>query len=75
MRGRGPDDMGDDDQETEVGEYEQYIEGPPRDLVIREQEGHVVGISEWVAEETRRGEPEPAGESPENAAMHIDPNS
>ena len=34
--GRGPDDMGDDEQETEVAEWEQYIEDPPDDLVIAE---------------------------------------
>ena len=34
--GRGPDDMGDDEQETELAEYQQYIEDPPEDLVIAE---------------------------------------
>jgi hypothetical protein len=28
-RGYGPDDMGDDEQETEVAEWEKYIEDPP----------------------------------------------
>ena len=28
-RGYGPDDMGDDEQETEVMEWEKYIEDPP----------------------------------------------
>lgn len=28
-RGYGPDDMGDDEQETEVSSYEEYIEDPP----------------------------------------------
>ena len=27
--GPGPDDMGDDEQEFEIAEYEQYIEDPP----------------------------------------------
>jgi hypothetical protein len=36
QRGHGPDDMGDDEQEFEVSEYEQYIEDPPDDLVISE---------------------------------------
>ncbi|MEO5875003.1 MAG: hypothetical protein ABIS86_22890 [Streptosporangiaceae bacterium] len=76
MKDRGPDDMGDDEQETETGEYERYIGNPPNDLVIEEQEGHEVGISEWTAEETRRGEPEEdePGQSPENAALHITPD-
>jgi hypothetical protein len=34
--GHGPDDMGDDEQEFELAEYKQYIEDPPEDLVIRE---------------------------------------
>lgn len=36
--GHGPDDMGDDEQEFEVSEYEQYIEDPPDDLVISEDD-------------------------------------
>jgi hypothetical protein len=28
-RGYGPDNMGDDEQETEVAEWEKYIEDPP----------------------------------------------
>ena len=36
--GQGPDDMGDDEQEFEVSEYEQYIEDPPDDLVISEDD-------------------------------------
>jgi hypothetical protein len=35
-RGYGPDDMGDDEQETEVVLYERYIEDPPDDLDITE---------------------------------------
>jgi hypothetical protein len=35
-RGYGPDDMGDDEQEFEVDEYERYIEDPPADLGISE---------------------------------------
>jgi hypothetical protein len=35
-RGFGPDDMGDDEQETTVEEYERYIEDPPDDLEIAE---------------------------------------
>jgi hypothetical protein len=27
--GPGPDDMGDDEQEFEIAEYDQYIEDPP----------------------------------------------
>jgi hypothetical protein len=36
--GHGPDDMGDDEQESEVAGYEQYIQDPPDDLVITEDD-------------------------------------
>jgi hypothetical protein len=34
--GYGPDDMGDDGQETELAEYKQYIEDPPSNFAITE---------------------------------------
>jgi hypothetical protein len=37
-RSHGPDDMGDDEQEFEVDEYERYIEDPPDDLEITEDD-------------------------------------
>jgi hypothetical protein len=38
-RGYGPDDMGDDEQETEVAEWEKYIEDPPEgELEITEDD-------------------------------------
>lgn len=36
--GHGPDDMGDDEQEFELSEYQQYIENPPENLVISEDD-------------------------------------
>ena len=36
--GHGPDDMGDDEQESDVASYEQYIEDPPDDMVIAEDD-------------------------------------
>jgi hypothetical protein len=36
--GHGPDDMGDDEQESEVAGYEHYLEDPPDDLVITEDD-------------------------------------
>ena len=48
--GHGPDDMGDDEQEFEVSEYEQYIEDPPDDLVISEDDDSDAEESEdWAA--------------------------
>jgi hypothetical protein len=53
--GHGPDDMGDDEQESEVAGYEQYIEDPPDDLVITEDDG---SDTDEDAEETPpRGDP------------------
>jgi hypothetical protein len=37
-RSYGPDDMGDDEQEFEAEEYERYIEDPPNDLVVTEDD-------------------------------------
>ena len=38
-RGYGPDDMGDDEQETEVSEWEKFIEDPPEgELVVTEDD-------------------------------------
>jgi hypothetical protein len=34
--GPGPDDMGDDEQESEIQEYQRYLDEPPDDLVIPE---------------------------------------
>jgi hypothetical protein len=36
--GPGPDDMGDDEQETEVAEWQQYIEDPPENFAITEDD-------------------------------------
>jgi hypothetical protein len=48
--GFGPDDMGDDPQESEVSEYEQYIEDPPDDLVIAEDDDDDMEQAEdWAA--------------------------
>jgi hypothetical protein len=52
--GYGPDDMGDDSQETEVAEYEQYIEDPPQDLVIAEDDDNdAEQATDWAARHPR----------------------
>ena len=52
--GCGPDDMGDDAQETEVAEYEQYIEDPPADLVIAEDDDNdAEQATDWAARHPR----------------------
>jgi hypothetical protein len=71
--GHGPDDMGDDEQEFEVSEYEQYIEDPPDDLVISEDDDSDVAKDEdWAARHpsaaTRPEVPDDVGA--EDAAIH-----
>jgi hypothetical protein len=84
--GHGPDNMGDDEQETEVAEYEQYIEDPPDDLLIAEDDDEDAGeAADWAArhpraverdddEEPRAAElddePTREDEPAEQAAMH-----
>ena len=72
-RGHGPDDMGDDEQEFEVTEYEQYIEDPPDDLVISEDddsdaEGAEDHAARHPTEATRPEAPDDQGA--EDAAIH-----
>ena len=53
--GHGPDDMGDDEQEFEVAEYEQYIENPPEDLVISEDDDDdAEEAQDWADRHPRR---------------------
>ncbi len=52
--GHGPDDMGDDAQETEVAEYAQYMEDPPSDLVIVEDDDNdAMRATDWAARHPR----------------------
>jgi hypothetical protein len=54
QEGYGPDDMGDDAQETEVTEYQQYIEDPPEDLVIAEDaDADAEQATDWAARHPR----------------------
>ncbi|GLZ81179.1 hypothetical protein Afil01_59860 [Actinorhabdospora filicis] len=75
--GRGPDDMGDDEQETDTSEWERFIEDPPEDMVIRaEPDGGEIGITEWMPMETRPGDARREAEeadprSAEEAAEHV----
>lgn len=70
--GHGPDDMGDDAQETEVLEYEQYIEDPPDDLTIAEDDDNdAEQATDWAARHPRRSNaPEPDDKSAEESAVH-----
>lgn len=72
--GYGPDDMGDDAQETEVSEYEQYIENPPDDLVIAEDEDDdAERAADWAARHPKSAAsaPEPDKPAEESALREI----
>jgi hypothetical protein len=70
--GYGPDDMGDDEQESEVAEYEEYIEDPPGDLEITEDDDNdAEEATDWSARHPRAAtrEEEPGDEPAEQAAL------
>jgi hypothetical protein len=74
MTSYGPDDFGDDEQETEVSEYEQYIEDPPDDFVIAEDnDDDAEEDADWAARHPSAAtEPDvPDDEGAEDAAVHI----
>jgi hypothetical protein len=53
-RGYGPDNMGDDEQETEVAEWERYIEDPPEgELEIREDDDDAEEDYDWAERHPR----------------------
>lgn len=55
MAGHGPDDMGDDEQETELAAYKQYIEDPPDDLDIAEDDDDdAEAATDWAALHPRK---------------------
>jgi hypothetical protein len=71
--GHEPDDMGDDEQESEVSEYEYYLEDPPDDLVIAEDgDDDAEAAADWAARHPRAATaPDvPDDVSAEESAMH-----
>ena len=71
--GHGPDDMGDDAQETEVAEYAQYIEDPPDELLIAEDDDNdAEQAMDWAARHPRAasGPDAPDDKSAEESAVH-----
>jgi hypothetical protein len=69
------DDMGDDEQASEISEYEMYIGDPPEDLVITDDdEKGSIGISEWAREEApaRRRRVDDDERPAEESAMRIE---
>ena len=78
--GHGPDDMGDDEQEFEVSEYEQYIEDPPDSgLAIDEDDDddgeRAVDWSETHPREVVRENAEPDDRPAESSAIHEIPGT
>jgi hypothetical protein len=71
--GHGPDNLGDEEQDTEVAEYEYYLEDPPDDLVIAEDDDDDAEEAEdWAARHPRAATAEevPDDVGAESAAMH-----
>ena len=68
--------MGDDEQEFEITEYEQYIEDPPDDLVIAEDDdSDAEEAGDWAAHHPRDAtEPEVPDEAAEKTALHETPS-
>ena len=70
--GPGPDDMGDDEQESDIQEYQRYLDDPPNDLVIPEDDdSDAEEAVDWAAHHPRAGGiVEPDDESAEESAIH-----
>jgi hypothetical protein len=78
--GPGPDDMGDDEQEFEIAEYEQYIEDPPDSgLAIDEDDDDdgdkSVDWAETHPREVVRENAEPDDRPAESSAIHEIPGT
>jgi hypothetical protein len=71
--GHGPDNLGDEEQDTEVSEYEYYLEDPPDDLIIAEDgDDDAEEAADWAARHPRAATaPDvPDDVSAEESAMH-----
>jgi hypothetical protein len=71
--GRGPDDMGDDEQETELAEYKQYIEDPPANFAITEDNDDDANQAQDWADRHPKQVAEPADDNDkpaEESAIH-----
>jgi hypothetical protein len=70
--GPGSDDMGDDEQESEIQEYQRYLDDPPDDLVIPEDDdSDAEEAVNWAARHPRAAGAvgEPGDESAEESAI------
>ena len=79
--GAGPDDMGDDEQEFEIAEYDQYIEDPPDSGLAIDEDDDDDGEAavDWSETHPRQVErdnnPEPDDQPAESAAIHEIPGT
>jgi hypothetical protein len=71
--GPGPDDMGDDEQESEVAEWEQYIEDPPEGElpVAEDNDDDAEEATDWADRHPRQvAEPAEDDRPAEESAIH-----
>lgn len=68
--GYGPDDLGDDEQEAEVSEYDRYTEDPPDQgvLIAEDNDDDAEAAQDWAAKHPERI----ADESAEDARLDAD---
>jgi hypothetical protein len=71
--GYGPDDQGDDEQESEVTEYDRYIEDPPDQgvLIAEDDDDDAEEAEDWAAAHPDRV----TDEAEEDARLDADPDS
>jgi hypothetical protein len=80
MAGAGPDDMGDDEQEFEVAEYDQYIEDPPDSGLAIDEDDDADGERDvdWAETHPRqvlKDNAEPDDRPAESSAVHEIPGT
>jgi hypothetical protein len=76
--GYGPDDMGDDEQESEVSEWEQYIEDPPEGElpVAEDNDDDAEQAVDWAERHPRQvAQPEEDDTPAEESAIHEIPGT
>jgi hypothetical protein len=71
--GYGPDDQGDDEQESEVTQYDRYIEDPPDQgvLIAEDDDDDAEKAEDWAAAHPDRT----TDEAGEDARLDADPDS
>lgn len=87
--GYGPDDLGDDEQQAEVSEYDRYTEDPPDQgvLIAEDNDDDAEAAEDWAAKHPERvadesaadrtldADPDSDDEPAERAAMHDIPGT